>query len=314
MAASGGTDRPLADRMRPASLDEFSGQRHLLDEGKPLQRAIGQGRAHSMIFWGPPGTGKTTLARMIASTTDSHFIALSAVMAGVKDIRAAVAEAQQERQVRDRGTVLFLDEVHRFNKSQQDAFLPHIEDGTILFVGTKRAARDVVREEAERCGMPYVNHRWLGGMLTNYKTVRASIKRLKDQPEDNRVLILLTDGSSTTGHIEPVQAARLAARVNVRIYTIGIGNTEATGEDRVDFNTLAAIARRAGGQFFNAENEEALDAVYRRIDETAVADVRTQSWRPRESLVHWPAGAAVILVLAAYALLLAGSRRRGVPQ
>jgi putative ATPase len=135
MAASSGTDRPLADRMRPASLDEFSGQRHLLDEGKPLQRAIGQGRAHSMIFWGPPGTGKTTLARMIATTTDSHFIALSAVMAGVKDIRAAVAEAQQERQLRNRGTVLFLDEVHRFNKSQQDAFLPYVEDGTLTFIG-----------------------------------------------------------------------------------------------------------------------------------------------------------------------------------
>jgi putative ATPase len=121
--------------MRPASLGEFSGQRHLLDEGKPLRRAIGQGRAHSMIFWGPPGTGKTTLARMIATTTDSHFIALSAVMAGVKDIRAAVAEAEQQRQMRDRGTVLFLDEVHRFNKSQQDAFLPFVEDGTLTFIG-----------------------------------------------------------------------------------------------------------------------------------------------------------------------------------
>ena len=134
-ASSGGADRPLADRMRPASLDEFSGQHHLLDEGKPLRRAIRQGRAHSMIFWGPPGTGKTTLARMIATTTDSHFIALSAVMAGVKDIRAAVAEAEQERQVHDRGTVLFLDEVHRFNKSQQDAFLPYVEDGTLTFIG-----------------------------------------------------------------------------------------------------------------------------------------------------------------------------------
>ncbi|MEJ2534929.1 MAG: replication-associated recombination protein A [Gammaproteobacteria bacterium] len=121
--------------MRPACLDEFFGQRHLLDEGKPLQRAIGQGRVHSMIFWGPPGTGKTTLARMIATTTDSHFIALSAVMAGVKHIRAAVAEAEQQRQAHNRGTVLFLDEVHRFNKSQQDAFLPFVEDGTLTFIG-----------------------------------------------------------------------------------------------------------------------------------------------------------------------------------
>jgi len=128
-------NRPLADRVRPVSLDGFFGQEHLLAEGKPLRVAIEQGRAHSMIFWGPPGTGKTTLARMIAGTTDAHFIALSAVMAGIKEVRAAVAEARQHREVYDRGTVLFLDEVHRFNKSQQDAFLPFVEDGTLTFIG-----------------------------------------------------------------------------------------------------------------------------------------------------------------------------------
>ena len=135
LLASAQDFRPLADRMRPRSLAEFHGQDHLLGRESTLRQALEQDRLHSMVLWGPPGTGKTTLARMIALHCDAHFISLSAVLSGVKDIRAAVADAAQARDLEGRRSVLFVDEVHRFNKSQQDAFLPHIEDGTIHFVG-----------------------------------------------------------------------------------------------------------------------------------------------------------------------------------
>jgi len=124
-------NKPLAAKMRPATLLNFVGQRHILAPGMPLFEAIQQGKPHSMILWGPPGVGKTTIAQMIAINSDAQFISLSAVMSGVKEIREAIKQAQISRQA----TILFIDEVHRFNKSQQDAFLPYVEDGTVTFIG-----------------------------------------------------------------------------------------------------------------------------------------------------------------------------------
>ncbi len=134
-AAPADGTRPLADRMRPMRLEDFVGQRQLLGPGMPLRRAIESGRPHSMVLWGPPGSGKTTIARLIARHADALFLNLSAVLSGVKDIRMAIDQAAHARAAEGRGTVLFVDEVHRFNKGQQDAFLPHVEDGTLVFVG-----------------------------------------------------------------------------------------------------------------------------------------------------------------------------------
>ena len=126
---------PLAARMRPRTLDEYIGQDHIVGPGRLLRRAIQADQLGSLIFYGPPGTGKTTLAQVIANTTKAHFIALNAVLSGVKEIRESIAEAQERAKIYEQRTILFVDEVHRFNKAQQDALLPWVENGTVIFIG-----------------------------------------------------------------------------------------------------------------------------------------------------------------------------------
>ena len=128
-------EQPLAARLRPRTLDEFIGQEHILGPGRLLRRAIQADQLSSLIFYGPPGTGKTTLAAVIANTTRSHFISINAVLAGVADIRSAIDEAQERRKLHSQKTILFVDEVHRFNKAQQDALLPWVENGTVVLIG-----------------------------------------------------------------------------------------------------------------------------------------------------------------------------------
>ncbi|MBT8370420.1 MAG: AAA family ATPase, partial [Deltaproteobacteria bacterium] len=145
--------RPLAERMRPQNLDEFVGQLHAVGEGSLIRSAIKQDRIFSMILWGPPGCGKTTLARIIATDTRSHFVHFSAVLSGVKDIRAVIAEAQNQQKLYRKRTILFVDEIHRFNKAQQDAFLHHVESGLIKLVGatTENPSFEVIAPLLSRC-------------------------------------------------------------------------------------------------------------------------------------------------------------------
>ena len=188
--------------MRPRSLDEFVGQQHLLGPGKPLRHAIETGQLHSLILWGPPGTGKTTLARLIAQKADAQFIALSAVMAGVKDIRAAVEAARAARESSGRPTLLFLDEVHRFNKAQQDTFLPYLEDGTLTFVGatTENPSFEVVSAVLSRARVYVLRSLTVEDITTLLRTALADEERglgkehLAAEPEALELMARAADG------------------------------------------------------------------------------------------------------------------------
>ena len=216
-AALGGQG-PLADRMRPRTLAEYVGQTHLLEVGALLRRAIDEDRLFSMILWGPPGSGKTTLARIIARETKSRFISLSAVLSGVKELRAVVDEAFRKRQEHQDRTILFVDEIHRFNKAQQDAFLPHVESGLITLIGatTENPSFELIAPLLSRCRVlllkPFTEddlRRILEGAIGDRERGLGSVP-LEIEPEAMDGLVWTADGDARTALNSLEAAASLA--------------------------------------------------------------------------------------------------------
>jgi putative ATPase len=208
---------PLAERMRPRTIDEVVGQRHLLAKGKPLAVAFASGKLHSMILWGPPGVGKTTLARLMADAFNAEFIALSAVLSGVKDIREAVARAEATLAQSGRATILFVDEVHRFNRSQQDAFLPYVEKGTVTFIGatTENPSFEVNGALLSRAAV-YVleplNDDDLGTLLERALALAEAPLTLDAAARDALIAYADGDGRRLVNLVEQLTVAALEAR------------------------------------------------------------------------------------------------------
>jgi putative ATPase len=235
---------PLAERLRPRHIDEVIGQSHLLGTGRPLRMAFASGKLHSMILWGPPGVGKTTLARLMASAFDAEFMPLSAVLSGVKDIRDAIAQAQHVLQQSGRHTILFVDEVHRFNKSQQDAFLPYVEQGLVTFIGatTENPSFEVNSALLSRAQV-YVLQSLTTAELSQLFT-RAQEKALQDVNFDadaRERLIAYADGDAR-------RLLNVLEQVQTAAHTAKIKQVDAAFLD----NTLAQSLRRfdKGGEAF----------------------------------------------------------------
>ena len=248
--------RPLADRMRPKHLDEVEGQQALLGADRPLRRSLDAGRAHSMILWGPPGTGKTTLGRLVASHCGAQFLTLSAVLSGVKDIRQAVDRARMHRRATGGGTVLFVDEVHRFNKSQQDAFLPHVEDGTLVFIGATTEnpsfevnsallsrARVYVLKALERDAIRRILDR---AIVDSERGLGASGVSVEDAARD-----LIADAADGD--------ARQA--LNYLELAFGLAQSESEANPRLDHALAARVIREGGARRFDKGGDQFYDQI-----------------------------------------------------
>jgi putative ATPase len=229
---------PLAERLRPKHIDEVIGQSHLLGPGRPLRMAFASGKLHSMILWGPPGVGKTTLARLMASAFDAEFVPLSAVLSGVKDIRDAIAQAQHVLQQNGRHTILFVDEVHRFNKSQQDAFLPFVEQGLVTFIGatTENPSFEVngaLLSRAQVYVLQSLNAEELGQLFA--RAQREALQGLEFDASAHERLIAYADGDARRllNVLEQIQTAAQTANIKL-VNAAFLDNTLAQSLRRFD--------------------------------------------------------------------------------